>query len=150
LYYDFVVSNAKGVIPRTATTLNLKVKQVSPEEKERQKIPDKYVDIVDVLLFDINSTELSAISRQTIAEVSKRITSQSVVRIVGYTDNIGSQEYNKALSLKRAESIAALLPKENISEVRGDGISETYKNDLPEGRFYNRIVRIIIETDNRK
>lgn len=150
IYYDFVVSNAKGVIPRTATTLNLKVKQISPEEKERRNIPDKFIDIYDVILFDINSTELSASNKQILDAVSKKITSKSVLRIIGYTDNTGSAEYNKSLSQKRAESIAALLPKDKIIEVRGEGVSDTYKNELPEGRNYNRTVRIIIETDNRK
>ncbi|MBK9246593.1 MAG: OmpA family protein [Ignavibacteria bacterium] len=150
LYYDFVVSNAKGVIPRTATTLNLKVKQVSPEEKERLKIADKFVDIFEVILFDINSTDLSAANKQTLESVTQKITPKSIIRVIGYTDNTGTDEYNKSLSIKRAESIAALLPKDKIVEVRGDGVSNAYKNELPEGRNYNRTVRIIIETDNRK
>jgi outer membrane protein OmpA-like peptidoglycan-associated protein len=150
LYYDFVVSNAKGVIPRSATTLNLKVKQITPEEKERTNQPDKYTQVFDIILFDINGTGMTPPNASMIDEVLKSITPKSVVRVVGFTDNIGTHEYNLQLAQKRADAIAALLPKQSIIEVRGEGISRQYSNDTPEGRIYNRAVRIIIETDNRK
>lgn len=150
IYYDFVVSNAKGVIPRSATTLNLKVKQVTPEEKERARKPDKFSQIYDIILYDINSTGLTPANNAMIEEVKKNITANSKVRVIGFTDNIGTKEYNQQLAQKRAEGIASLLPKESVVEVRGEGISNQYSNESPEGRNYNRAVRIIIETDNRK
>jgi len=71
------------------------------------------------------------------------------VKIIGYTDSIGSQHYNKLLSLKRALSVKDELVKNNISSsrliVEGNGEdSPIASNDTPEGRAKNRRVEFIL------
>lgn len=42
----------------------------------------------------------------------------SVVRIVGYADSLGDAAYNQALSLKRAQAVAAYLESKNVDDSR--------------------------------
>ncbi len=72
--------------------------------------------------------------------------------VEGHTDSIGSNEKNKALSEKRAESVKKYLVSQGLSEeLRID--TEGYGSDRPlttnktkEGRATNRRVDIVIDT----
>jgi outer membrane protein OmpA-like peptidoglycan-associated protein len=150
LLYDLKVNTKEGRFEASKNSLNLRVKQITPEDKKNAGVPDKYSKIFDIIVYDINSTGMTPTNTAMIDEAIKIITPKSVVRVIGFTDNIGTNEYNKQLALKRAEQVAALLPKQAKVEVSGDGISKQYDNTTPEGRNYNRTVRIIVETDNRK
>jgi OOP family OmpA-OmpF porin len=75
----------------------------------------------------------------------------AAVRIVGHTDTIGNEEYNLALSTKRAKAaydqiLAGGVPAgENIS-YEGIGPHDAlFDNDLPEGRALNRTVTVTLE-----
>ena len=72
------------------------------------------------------------------------------VRIVGYTDNIGSAEYNLKLSLRRAESVRNYIVARGIDDARlsVDGRGKTaplVSNTTPEGRAVNRRVEFIVQ-----
>ena len=67
------------------------------------------------------------------------------ILISGHTDNIGSSDFNKALSLRRAEAVEANLfgkgVKRSRMKVKGFGESEPIDtNETPEGRYQNRRV----------
>ena len=71
------------------------------------------------------------------------------IRIVGYTDNIGSEEYNKILSLNRAISVKNYFIEKGISSNRlsvyGAGESHPIKsNETERGRLLNRRVEFKI------
>lgn len=74
------------------------------------------------------------------------------VRIDGHTDSIGTEEYNQALSERRANAVADYLAKAGIARdrmtVAGFGESQPIaSNDTPEGRAQNRRVDIdLIQT----
>ncbi len=67
---------------------------------------------------------------------------------LGYTDSLGSAEYNKRLSLKRANSVKAYLVSKGVSEsqitTNGEGIARTKDNATREGRFQNRHVALML------
>ena len=71
------------------------------------------------------------------------------VKIVGYTDSIGSKHYNKMLSLKRAMSVRdelidnGISPDRLVVEGRGEE-SPIASNDTEEGRAKNRRVEFIL------
>ena len=73
------------------------------------------------------------------------------LKIYGYTDSIGTKQYNLSLSLKRAESfkdklIELGLPAEHIIEVKGFGDEDPIAtNKTPEGRATNRRVELHLE-----
>ncbi|WP_097000124.1 OmpA family protein [Persephonella hydrogeniphila] len=65
------------------------------------------------------------------------------IKIVGYTDSIGSKEYNDRLARKRAESIKKYLIDHGISpdriEIIGKGKEDyLFDNNTPLNRFTNR------------
>ncbi|MDY6967829.1 MAG: OmpA family protein, partial [Spirochaetota bacterium] len=71
------------------------------------------------------------------------------IEISGYTDNVGTYEYNMELSVKRALSIATYLEKKGIKKkrlvARGFGFTKSVASNLSEaGRQKNRRVEVIV------
>lgn len=119
--------------------------------------------------------EEQVISRHTISEVanfafdSKEIRSDmnkmtelmkdiqrhpdAVILVEGHTDNIGPEEYNKALSLERARAVAQELIKQNYpNEIRTYGAGSAMpiaSNDTEEGRAQNRRVDVVLVRDEQ-
>lgn len=73
------------------------------------------------------------------------------VSIVGNTDAIGTEEYNQALSERRARSVADYLAQRGVNPsimtVRGDGKrNPVASNETAEGRAQNRRVDVTIDS----
>lgn len=71
------------------------------------------------------------------------------VAIQGYTDSVGSEDYNQGLSERRAESVKAYLTGQGIGSSRlvasGKGRSDPVAdNDSASGRQQNRRVEVVI------
>jgi outer membrane protein OmpA-like peptidoglycan-associated protein len=71
------------------------------------------------------------------------------VAIEGYTDSVGSEEYNQALSQRRADSVRSYLVGQGIGSGRltasGMGMSDPVAgNDSAAGRQQNRRVEVIV------
>jgi outer membrane protein OmpA-like peptidoglycan-associated protein len=71
------------------------------------------------------------------------------VSIEGYTDNVGSDEYNDALSQRRADSVKDYLVRQGVASNRlvasGKGESSPIAgNDSASGREQNRRVEVVI------
>jgi len=71
------------------------------------------------------------------------------VAIEGYTDSVGSEEYNQALSQRRADSVRSYLVRQGIGSGRltasGMGMSDPVAgNDSAAGRQQNRRVEVIV------
>jgi outer membrane protein OmpA-like peptidoglycan-associated protein len=71
------------------------------------------------------------------------------VMIEGYTDSVGSEEYNQGLSQRRADSVKTYLVGQGVGSVRlsasGRGESDPVAdNDSATGRQQNRRVEVII------
>ena len=73
---------------------------------------------------------------------------QALILVEGHTDNIGPEEYNKRLSLARAESVAAVLKEHgHPNEIRTEGMgfsAPIASNDTAAGRAQNRRVDVVI------
>jgi outer membrane protein OmpA-like peptidoglycan-associated protein len=74
-----------------------------------------------------------------------------VVTIEGYTDSVGSEDYNQALSQRRADSVRSYLLREGIESGRisASGMGENNPvagNDSALGRQQNRRVAVIINS----
>jgi outer membrane protein OmpA-like peptidoglycan-associated protein len=77
-----------------------------------------------------------------------------IVTIEGYTDSVGTDEYNQALSQRRADSVRSYLVGQGIGAERltavGKGESDPVAgNDSASGRQQNRRVAVIIENPPR-
>ena len=77
-------------------------------------------------------------------------TTYSQVSVTGFTDSVGSDDYNLALSKRRAESVAAYLKAHGLKTdsltVTGRGKADPVaSNTTPEGRASNRRVEIRLQ-----
>ena len=71
------------------------------------------------------------------------------VSVNGYTDSIGTDAYNQALSMRRANAVKEYLERQGVPAsrmtVRGFGESNPVaSNATPEGRAQNRRVELIV------
>ncbi len=99
--------------------------------------------------FDFNSSELTMASRKKLEPVADLLSSHPKMTVVinGHTDDVGKDEYNNTLSLKRAKSVANYLISNGVnpSRVTYNGYGKQYpidNNTTAEGRQRNRRVEI--------
>lgn len=103
------------------------------------------------ILFDVNSDKIKPESYGTLKEIAKVLSDNPdvKVKIIGHTDNDGSDESNLDLSKRRAASVKNSLASEfSIDGARmetdGKGESEpAVDNNTPEGKANNRRVEFI-------
>lgn len=101
------------------------------------------------ITFATNSADLNADFFNVLNSVSKVLKEfdQTIVEVAGHTDNTGSDEYNEALSDRRASSVVRYFESRNITSQRllsiGMGESRPVAdNGTAEGRQANRRVEI--------
>ncbi|WP_207062902.1 OmpA family protein [Motiliproteus sp. SC1-56] len=103
------------------------------------------------VLFDLNETKLKASGERTIASLAEFMQQyeERRVRVEGYTDSTGDEDYNQKLSELRAMAVYDALLGEGIASDRVEvqGYGEAYpvaSNDTKAGRQLNRRVEIVI------
>jgi outer membrane protein OmpA-like peptidoglycan-associated protein len=75
-----------------------------------------------------------------------------LIEVIGHTDVVGLYEHNQKLSVRRSNTVHKGIMRKTKGKFaklikRGVGEDEPlYDNSLPEGRFYNRTVQVIIRT----
>lgn len=95
---------------------------------------------------DVNSQFYSALDG--VSMVLKEY-DKTVVEVAGHTDSTGSDQYNQALSQRRAQSVAAYLSSRGVNSQRllTVGAGKNYpiaSNDTEQGRAANRRVELTI------
>ena len=108
------------------------------------------------VIYEFNESKSIAIYDKYLTDiVAPKIPQNATVIITGHTDVIGEVDYNKDLSLARANDVKSILEKSLAAagrtdvtfKVRGEGEDEKlapFENNYPEERFYNRTVIIDI------
>jgi outer membrane protein OmpA-like peptidoglycan-associated protein len=112
------------------------------------------VNMSDVL-FDTGSYTLKPAARETMAKISGILLAHPglTLQIEGYTDSVGSDEFNQQLSEQRAGSVRDFLVTQGVSasSVTAKGLGKSQpvaSNDTPEGRQHNRRVEIVVNGDS--
>ena len=145
-------SDGDGVIDnrdRCPSTPGLVTNDGCPEVKEEVK---KVLDLaVKNIQFNTGSDVLRRTSYASLNEVVKLMQEDDSfkLKLTGYTDNVGSEESNLLLSIRRANSVKRYLMENGISEDRliadGLGIANPIAdNSTREGRATNRRVELEI------
>lgn len=101
--------------------------------------------------FETGSDKLKTSSYQILEKIADIMLENPnmVVEIAGYTDNVGDDAKNKALSEKRAQSVLAYLIAKGVksSQMKAVGYGEANPiatNDTEEGRLQNRRVMFTV------
>lgn len=101
--------------------------------------------------FDTNSTVVRPGLQSEINRVASVLNQypNTLVRVEGHTDSIGSDQYNMDLSIRRANAVKTLLVQRGIADSRIDAVGygktmPVATNDTEAGRQRNRRVEIKI------
>ncbi len=133
------------------------VRQFSERDRTMTKLVDKTRETYNLILFQYNSSNMGKWNSKILDEyVFERIKNSSDVMVNGYTDILGTPDYNLKLSTNRAQATLKVIKDKVHSNVhtldaKGYGKSgpegtSLYPNEIPEGRYYNRTVQVVIET----
>ena len=113
---------------------------------------------INNILFDYDKSEIKAEFKSELdkaVEFLKNTNKKAKIEVVGYTDSKGSDEYNLALSKRRANAVANYLATKGISRsrIKTVGYGETKPiasnenpdgSDNPDGRAKNRRTEIVV------
>lgn len=124
-------------------------------EQSREKITEISRDMSTPILFDNGMITIKEESKPVIKQAVKELSQKkkSYIEVNGYTDNKGSDAFNKALSRKRANAVKQELQKEgaNASAIKtvGHGKNAGFGDNKTEnGRAANR--RVIMKLKEGK
>jgi len=129
------------------------VRQFTQQEITKENLAEKTRETYNLILFDYNSYNMGKWNHKILEDyVFDRIKSLSEVQVNGYTDILGTPDYNLKLSENRANATkkdieARVKGKYKTMVAKGYGKTQPlFPNELPEGRYYNRTVQVLIET----
>jgi outer membrane protein OmpA-like peptidoglycan-associated protein len=125
--------------------------QLNTVLETRESARGLIVNMSDVL-FDVDKATLKPGAREKLSKVSGILLAYPglTLEVEGHTDNTGSEEYNKQLSERRAESVRDYLksqglPDNSVLAVRGFGEGKPVAtNDTAAGRQQNRRVELVV------
>lgn len=129
---------------------DMQLKELNAKKTDRGMV----ITLSDVL-FSTNKAELASggvRDVQKLADFLKQYPKNKVL-IEGYTDSVGSESLNQALSDRRAGAVSTALLNTGISSdrVATHGYGESFpvaSNDTASGRQLNRRVEIILSDEN--
>ena len=138
-------SLGKTIVERDAIPVSI----LTVERKRAERRADTEIERYSLILFAFNDASVTPEHERVLERIRDRIAEGATVRIIGMTDSMGSSEYNRDLSRRRALSVAKALglPEETIQAVGSS--APRFSNASPEGRAYNRTVVIEITTEVR-
>jgi outer membrane protein OmpA-like peptidoglycan-associated protein len=118
-------------------------------ERKGYRVREKYA----LILFDYDSDEVKDRNQIIMNRIIQRLEKfpEAQVAITGHTDNIGKDDYNLALSDRRALvvndqiALAGALAPGKLSYSGAGPFAPLYDNTLPEGRALNRTVTVALE-----
>ncbi len=133
-----------------AALLEQELAELSAKKTERGIV----ITLGDVL-FAFDRSHLNAKAQQAVQKLCDILNqyAERNVLIEGYTDNIGSPQYNQALSERRAEAVKRALTDKGIAGIRISirGYGEAFPampNDTAGNRQINRRVEIILSDES--
>jgi outer membrane protein OmpA-like peptidoglycan-associated protein len=113
------------------------------------------VTLPEAITFDTDSTFVRGSLQNTLNDLSNNLQKypNSIVEVIGHTDNVGDPSYNQNLSARRAQAVSSILVNNNIPShrIRAYGRGETSPaadNQSSTGRAQNRRVEIVIVPTN--
>ena len=129
------------------------LKQFNAVLQTRDTARGLIVNMSDVL-FDTGKYSLRPLTREKLAKVAGIVSGHPGLKldVEGYTDNVGSDEYNQRLSEQRGSAVRDYLTQAGmaVDSVTAKGLGKTQpvaSNDTAKGRQQNRRVELVISGD---
>ena len=133
--------------------VNIPVLQVTQSRLRTEGTMDTTREIYNLILFPFDRFDPGERNERIMRDyVYSRCRPSSKIEVIGHTDIVGMYDHNMKLSNNRANSVKQGINKETKStynQLNSKGVGEEdplYTNELPEGRFYNRTVQVIVRT----
>ncbi len=116
---------------------------------------NNYVKIMfrDRMMFATGSSRLQPSARTKVQKVGQLLANypQTVVGVAGFTDNVGSYDYNLGLSQKRSATVANLLAVNGRPFTKGCSYNKAIvPNDSAKNRALNRRVEVYLYSDRNR
>ena len=141
------IAQAQAIEQRSQKELQ---KELMQQLRAKQTAQGLVVTLEDVL-FEVNGADLQPGAQPQLLRLVEflKLNPDRKVLIEGYTDSIGSSEYNLQLSLLRAESAQSFLvgnglPADRITAIGYGETRPEAPNDSATGRQQNRRVEVVI------
>jgi outer membrane protein OmpA-like peptidoglycan-associated protein len=159
---DQEVQNARSAAENAKSTAAAAQSELANARQELQDLQAKKTDrgmvmTLSDVLFDTGQATLKPGADRALDRLAQFLkdSPNSAVLIEGHTDSVGSDDYNMALSQRRAQSVADALSSRGISSnrVQTKGLGKAYpvaSNDTQAGRQQNRRVEIVFSDDSGK
>jgi outer membrane protein OmpA-like peptidoglycan-associated protein len=147
--YSFWAESLAGL--DDVETGTIPVEYYSITRKQSEELPDKTISKYSLMLFDFDKADVSDKDMEIINKyIVPEINFNSIVKIYGYTDNIGDEQYNEKLAKRRANAVMNVLkskvPKANYEAFGVGEKVEIFDNNTPVGRHLSRTVQIYVIT----
>lgn len=126
------------------------LEEITEMVEQHQSVVGKTICAIDIINFDFGKSNIKAESFEYLDKIAAiLIKTNARVKVKGYTDNVGSEDFNMKLSKERAESVVNYLIRKGVDKNK---VSYSYygmlqplsSNDTEEGRTINRRVEFEI------
>ena len=116
---------------------------------------NNYVKILfrDRMMFATGSSNLQSNARYKVEKIAQLLQNypQTVVGVAGFTDNVGSYEYNLGLSQRRAMTVSNMLAVNGRPYTKGCSYNKAIvPNDSARNRALNRRVEVYLYSDRNR
>jgi outer membrane protein OmpA-like peptidoglycan-associated protein/opacity protein-like surface antigen len=139
------ISNKNGDAPLAS----IPVEQINVQKKELDGKADKRIDLYDIIGFTGGANPvLDEINQKTLTDLKAVLKPNATVVINAYSENVGDAAQNKQLAQKRADVVAKILGVAN-AKINAIGPTTMHDNQAAEGRIYNRLVRVEVQTPTK-
>lgn len=113
---------------------------------------------LNIINFATASAEIPQVNQEILnkaADAIKRLPQNARLEIGGHSDNVGTQQINQPLSLRRAEAVRNYLIARGVNPdiVTAQGYADAkpvMSNDTEEGRFRNRRIEFTVSPDKNR
>jgi outer membrane protein OmpA-like peptidoglycan-associated protein len=159
---DQEVQNARSAAENAKSSAAAAQSELANARQELQDLQAKQtargmVMTLSDVLFDTGQATLKPGADRALDRLAqfRKDSPNSAVLIEGHTDSVGTDDYNLALSQRRAQSVADALSSRGISSdrVQTKGLGKAYpvaSNDTQAGRQQNRRVEIVFSDASGK
>lgn len=143
----FVIGESTGTTPLRPPALTpaseTNLRTLALHKRERQEIKLSRTIIPPILFGLADATLAEDAKGKILATLPQKVGKKTPLQVRGYTCDLGSQQYNDALALRRAKAVAELLRSHGykVAAVTGKG-RQDYVSQDPARRYLNRRAEI--------